>query len=332
MDILSNEISQALQIRYVKLHFLLQITEDCQLPYYKASAIRGGIGEMLLRANCIRDRRCEACDFRGECIVQRTMYSIIDNKPDYVTTGESVGYVIECEDNHEDFCVGDTLEFNLILFGKNIVYFNQYMLAVYALGQNGLGSENARFSVISVSNAYLEPILDGANIYMEKYKISTLKDYVEYRLGKMMKEGDLEDIDGSNVAVSFRTPFTTKYKGEFIKELNPDALIASISRRLEVLDAFENIDGSIWKRIVQDVRNSMEFSDGGNYRVLKNEEVSIRRFSFRKGQAMHLKGIKGRMIIYNLPIDAIVMLIVAEIIHAGKNTSFGFGRVQVHIE
>ena len=68
------EITSELDIRYVKLEFTLTFPNSCVLPISKASAIRGGMGEMLLRANCIRDRNCDNCDFVEECIVQRTMY------------------------------------------------------------------------------------------------------------------------------------------------------------------------------------------------------------------------------------------------------------------
>lgn len=94
---MDNQLFHALQIRYIKLHFTILFTEDSILPVYKASALRGGIGEMLLRANCIRDRACDSCDFESECIVCRTMYSKFDLKPAYVTSGDSIGYVLECE-------------------------------------------------------------------------------------------------------------------------------------------------------------------------------------------------------------------------------------------
>lgn len=105
------QMEKALQVRYVKLHFGLRMTEDTRHPMNKVSAIRGGIGEMLLRSNCIRDRQCDRCDFESECMVRRTLYSGFDRKPDYVTSGDSVGYVLECENYEEDFCKGSVLEF-----------------------------------------------------------------------------------------------------------------------------------------------------------------------------------------------------------------------------
>ena len=154
MDINRQEILRnALQIRYIKLHLKIEFLEDTILPKNKVSALRGGIGEMLLRANCIRDRNCDLCDFRTECIVQRTMYSQFEIKPSFVTTGESVGYVYECVNYQQEFSAGEQMEFNLLLFGKTIVYFNQYMQAIYALGQQGIGKYNSKFIVVEVKNS-----------------------------------------------------------------------------------------------------------------------------------------------------------------------------------
>ena len=112
---MSQLLIKSQDIRYTKLTFVVQFTEDTMLPKQKVSAIRGGIGEMLLRANCVRGRECEKCDFSDECIVQRIMYSKYEKKPSFVTTGESVGYVLECDNYKEEFYQGDQLSFQLIL-------------------------------------------------------------------------------------------------------------------------------------------------------------------------------------------------------------------------
>ena len=72
---MEQQLEEALKIRYIKLHFTVSMLEDTELPIEKVSALRGGMGEMLLRANCVRDRECGKCDFESECIVRRTMYS-----------------------------------------------------------------------------------------------------------------------------------------------------------------------------------------------------------------------------------------------------------------
>lgn len=62
-------LDERFQIRYVDLTFMLEIERRGTLPRNKVSALRGGLGQMLLEQNCIRDRKCDACDFEKECLI-----------------------------------------------------------------------------------------------------------------------------------------------------------------------------------------------------------------------------------------------------------------------
>ena len=154
-----------LGIRYTKLYFIVEFLEKTELVREKASALRGGMGEMLLRAHCIADRNCDACGFDGECIVQRTMYSKFTQVPASMHPGDSVGYIMLCTDARRRFEPGDKMEFTLTLIGKNIVYFSQYLNALHALGMSGLGKNKSHYRIVSVKNVYREQILEGNNIY-----------------------------------------------------------------------------------------------------------------------------------------------------------------------
>ena len=301
-----------LQIRYIKLTFTLTFTDDCQVPISKTSALRGGMGEMLLRANCIKNRECETCDYKEECIVQRTMYSHFDHKPAFITSGESIGYVIECENYKDRMSVGEEMRFHLILFGKTVVYFNLYLQAIAALGQNGLGKDKARFVISGIKNQYGQEILEGSNIYMQYYKPTTVSEYVDHRKKQLAGQSITE--------IRFCTPLSLKYQGEFLKEFQMDALIKGIQRRIYILDCFENIDGEdLYKaELVGPVILSQE-----------TRPISVRRFSNRKEQAMWLNGIKGSIQIENLTEELLPIFLAGELIHVGKNTSFGFGRYRM---
>ena len=303
-------INDALNVRYIKLHFTLCFPEDCILPVSKASAIRGGMGEMLLRANCIRNRECEVCDFQGECIVQRTMYSRFDNKPDFITTGDSVGYVVECEDYQELFKTGDMLEFNLILFGKTIVYFNQYLQALFALGQNGIGRSHAKFLIVQVKNTRGQAILKNSNIYMKYYQVETLQNYVNYRKKQIAQQGYPDKM-------VFCTPLTQKFHGEFLGEFCMEAINKSIQRRLYMLNCFENHD--IQEFYYEELPIPMIIQQSVR-------EIKVKRYSSRKDAKMYLKGIKGEIFLEDIPEELLELYLVGELIHIGKNTSFGFGR------
>lgn len=313
MDINEQEIvGSALQIRYIKLYIKIEFLEDTILPKNKVSALRGGIGEMSLRANCIRDRNCDLCDFRKECIVQRTMYSQFEIKPSFVTTGESVGYVYECTNYQEEFYAGEQMEFNLLLFGKTIVYFNQYMQAIYALGQQGIGKYNSKFVVVEVKNSKLQPILKGNTLYMANYKIQTVKDYVCYRKKQLEERG-------CQYKLVFDTPLTLKYQGKFIQKFDCSALFSSVKRRIYMLNCFEGIETTIQEMETKELEIvSQECKLQG-----------IERYSSRQGGKMMLRGIVGSVEVETWSEKELELLLAGELLHIGKNTSFGFGHYRV---
>ena len=303
---------KAFDVRYVKLHFAAQIAEDTVLPVNKVSALRGGMGEMLLRANCVRDRNCGSCDFETECIVRRTMYSKMEIRPVFMTRGDSVGYVLECEDYREKFSAGDIFTFNLILFGKTIVYFSQFLNAFYALGQRGLGKEKGHFRITEVTNSKGEPVLDRDSVYMQKYVIASLGDYVQYREKVLAGK--------ERIRIKFQSPLSLKYKGEQQERFRIEAVMSACRRRVYMLDCFEGIECDL------PVDNSF---------IIPEEEaemhraVRVRRYSSRTDAGMELKGIEGELEISKPDPGSLQLLIAGELIHIGKNTSFGFGRYRL---
>ncbi len=301
---MNDELKKALGVRYIKLHFEVEIIEECELPMTKTSAIRGGMGQMLLAAHCIRDRDCETCDFREECIVQRIMYSPFDIKPKFVTEGESAGYVIECEDYRTDFEAGDILTFTIILFGKAIAHFNPLLQAIHALGQTGLGKERGRFRIVSVTNSKKEPLLYGNSINMGAYDIKILADYVQYRRKRA----------GGN-RMLFHSPTSIKSNGELLKEFEAEAIVRALSRRLYMLDCYEGIEANqLWFDIVPPLLGHTE------------RGTTVSRYTTRHHQKVHLEGIRGWADFDEVDEDLYLLMLAGEVMHVGKRVSLGFGR------
>lgn len=301
---MDEELKKALGVRYVKLHFNVEILEDCELPQTKASAIRGGMGQMLLAAHCIRDRYCETCDFRVECVIQRIMYSPFDIKPKFVTEGECAGYVIECEDYRTDFEAGDTLDFTIILFGKTIALFNPLIQAILSLGQAGLGMEHSRFQVVSVSNSKNELLLYGNSINMGNYDIKTLADYVQYRRKR-----------AGGKRMLFHSPTSIKSNGWMLKEFDAEAIVRALSRRLYLLDCYEGIE-----------TNQLRFDNIPA--LLKHSErgTPFSCYATRHQQKVHLEGIRGWADFDRVDENLYLLMLAGEIMHVGKRVSLGFGR------
>lgn len=322
---MERQLREALGIRYVKLHFTVMMSEDTRLPVEKVSAIRGGMGEMLLRANCVRDRGCEQCDFESECIVRRTMYSRYEIIPRFVTTNDSVGYILECENYDKEFCEGDLLSFNLILFGRSIVYFNQYMQAFFALGREGIGKEHSRFEIVSVTNTKRKRLYSKGMIYMENYQIQTMWEYVEYRMEKLHKEGCKNKL-------VFQTPLTLKYHEEIQEAFHMEGIWNAVRRRIYMLECYEGISDDIYAALGC---NPADLTEDGLSEQLPNiirqehEWITVRRYSSTQKRKMLLEGIKGYAVLDAIPKEMLPVFVAGELTHIGKCTSFGFGKYRI---
>lgn len=306
-----------LQIRYVKLHFTLEVLEDGQLPRRKVSALRGGMGRALLTMNCIRDENCDTCDFTEDCLVQRMMYPEMKIRPEFMTTKDSEGFVIECDDSREWFQAGDELTFNLLLFGRTIVYFNQYLQAFHYFGMQGIGGKHVRFQILRVTNTTGEPLVEGTSVYKERYKVMLVSDYVRYRLSskeiRKVEEGDC-------CRLVFQSPLTLKYQGEMQKSFLPEALLAAIERRIYILNCYEG-NG--------DDNNSARISTEEHIPILADEKSwseKVPRYSGTQNSKVTFSGIRGWCDLKSIDEAAIALLLAGELLHIGKNTSFGFGK------
>ena len=269
---------------------------------------------MLLRMHCIRDRKCETCDFESECLVRRTLYSRMDIQPAFMSKGDSVGYVIECENEKESFAKGDELCFNLLLFGKTIVYFSQFLQAFHQLGVHGLGKYKAKFSISRITNTLGKDILDGSDIYMKNVEVMRLAEYISYRKEKLENEGETYRL-----RIVLRSPLTMKYRGTLLDSFDMEAFMQACARRVFMINCFEgngteqtDLSGHIPQLIAQESRHA-----------------SVRRYSSTHDEKIRLEGFYGHSDIEKVDETALELLIAGELLHVGKNTSFGFGRYRV---
>lgn len=297
------------QTRFTKVRFTLEMIESCRMTGDKESALRGGIGEMLLRQYCIRDRMCEHCSFETACIVQNFMYAKYRIKPEFHTKGESIGFVIEADRGKRNYVSGETMSFSITLFGDTIVYINPIIQAIHMLGQVGIGTENARFQIKEIRNRRGQQILENGNFYYERYLVETLADYVKERKEELRTPKQL----------LFIRPLTIKYRSEFLTEFHMQAILNSVSRRLYMLACYEGNEA-------EELRFYEEIP------VILSQQVEhqqVTRYSNRKQQKITMKGISGAIEVDGIREEILEFLLAGELTYIGKNTKFGFGKYRV---
>lgn len=315
---------EALNIRFIQLHLQFQMLEDAELPMHKASAIRGGIGNILIEQHCIRPGSCNKekfsckkdCGFAEECIVQRIMRShfLPECLPKGMSDGDSVGYMVECENTREHFTEGDTFTALLTLFGKNIAYLGLYLQVFSMLGMRGLGKERGCFTITSIRNQYGQELLEDGHIRMDRFKISTVGEYATSRLRKLTEAGKITGL-------LFKSPTSIKYRGEEITEFCEGAICESLLRRIHILNAFEG-------RVLE-VRPEADFPHISGQTV---RTVRVPRYSNRTKTKLRLDGIVGEVQLEEIDREWLLLLCAGEILHVGANTSFGFGRYRIRVE
>ena len=210
------------------------------------------------------------------------------------------------------FQKGDILGFNLLLFGRTIVYFTQFLQAFHYLGMQGLGKNHVPFRVKQVTNSKGEILVDGNNVFKENYKVMCLEEYVRYRLSRLPKD--------KHYTLIFHSPLTIKYRGEVQNSFSPEAVLAAVERRLYILNCFEGREEGVdYERI-----NVMD-----HVPTLTDQKVyseNIRRFSGTQKAKMSFYGIRGYCSLTGMDDLTKAILAAGELVHIGKNTSFGFGR------
>ena len=293
-------------VHYIKLKFNLNIQKSCKLPAFKNSALRGGLGRMLMQFYCDEDGKCSNCNDK-DCIVKRIMYPNFEIKPYFTSDNTSVGYIIECFDRRIDFNCNDTLSFNIILFGKTIDEVKHIIYAFDALGYKGLSSTDGKYKIKSVSDEDNRIIYEKGNLSLENINIKVIQEYIDKRKKEIANLPQL--------FINFISPFRYKQDGHYKDTLQFDDILIALNRRIQILNCFEG------KFIKEDITKDKEMIVEANIRW--KEEV---RYSGRQKQRLKIGGIDGiiNTVIYKE--NVLDLLIAGELVHIGKNTSFGLGK------
>lgn len=299
-----------LDVRFLKLSFKLKFTQSGELPQYKVSTIRGGIGEMLLNENCIYDRNCKECSFAGECVVQKIFYHPLKIVPEYVQEKSNMGYLYECKDFRTKVQKGDNLRFSMLLMGDVIIHAPQILRALKQFGEKGFGVNEVKFVVERVENHRREVVCDENGVYNHNFNPDKVLDYVENRMAENSKK---------KLQICFITPWTQKYKGKFITEFNADAFSDSVYRRVYLANCMEG----------NSMKANNPFEENLNITFQKVKHREFTRFSSTHNQKINLKGIIGKFSLDNVPKEFLPYIYAGELLHIGKNTSMGFGQYKI---
>lgn len=297
------------QIQYIPLNLTISFEKPVEYGVPPAFILRSILGLNLHEICCIAKRNtCPECEHNGSCIYAQVFDTILqkDNQMYHGRNRAPHPFVLYMDDWFRP--KENTLRFTVLVLGKAIAY-TSYIYGAFLRGQSrGFGRDRIRYTIESISSDGVELLEDADFLNYQ----NAIKNWVP------SDEQQGRTYEGS-LLIRLQTPLRFKHQGTYTDTFTSLSLFSCFKRRLETL--------CLLYGIVEEVQVLPL-----NFKVLNQmtEWKEYPHYSTRQRRNMFLGGVvgnielKGEFTQYELD-----LLSFNELFQAGKNTSFGFGKMSV---
>ena len=317
--------------RYV---FSVVLEDDAVLPVYKGSTLRGLFGHALKKVVCaLRHIDCTDCLLRSRCIYIQIFETATESLSLDTTSPVPSGvsrhparkrivkpphpYVLEPPmETRTHYRPHDRLDFTLLLFGMTNDHLPYFIYAFHEMGRQGIGQRiNGRRGAF-----ILECVTTGGNIIYDRQtgKLDTGLYTSQLELA------DEPEASPERLSVHLITPLRLKYDNHLKAELPFHILIRAVLRRISSLGQYYG-HGEPALDYRGLVKRALEIT--ASFSTLR--WFDWKRYSNRQEQAMLMGGMVGQVTYAGPLAEFLPLLQYCEIVHIGKQTTFGLGRIEV---
>ena len=299
--------------------FLCRFESGAVLPVFKGSTLRGGLGHALRRITCaLRRQECHGCLLCKTC-AYAFLFEVTQNSEQKSTIQRPHPYVlVPPDDIKRAYKEADPFSFEIILFGPAIQYLPHLVFAVQEMGKSGLGKRNqdgdGRFQ--------LETVHQNDNCIYDGRSLNTTVSPTEVTLDP------IPAAMTGKIILTCQTPLRLKHDNQLQNGLPFHLLIRAALRRIAILESTYGGSGEPdldYKRLVARAAKITIMSSSCRW-------TDIERYSNRQHTAMLMGGITGSITYQGDNLSEFVPLLrYCEIVHLGKQTSFGLGRIKVEV-
>jgi hypothetical protein len=287
--------------------------QTLRLPLYSGSMLRGAFGSALRKIVCVTGRKlCEGCPINSTCsyttIFEPGESGAGDRRkgpPAYVVEPPPMGV--------KALSPGDRLEFNMVVFGKALAQMPLIILAWQRALAQGLGKRRTPSRLARVIRCGVK---EQEEIWSEEQpQVCPHGQAVEL----------MPPVDARRISLRVETPLRLLRQGKVLgaAEVTPADLVAGCLRRSRLFlkaTGPEDNCGDIRELIERAKTLSSEHN-------LKHASWS--RYSSRQRQKMDLPGLVGDWHITGELRPFLPSLYLCELLHVGKNASFGLGKYTI---
>lgn len=306
-----NNLNMDWQIARYRFEFV--VTECIGLPEYAGSMLRGAFGRVLRKISCMtKQKDCKSCPLYRSC-----PYPAIFETPapeDHPVQNFSQvpnGYVIEPPEwGVKVYEVGETLCFNLVLFGRLLEQLPLIAFAWQRAFQHQVGKGKAELANIWYCNP------------LEKHESAV---YFQGKIEPHQPSLSLPTDLPSHLQLQLTTPMRIQRNGHPLSatEITLERVIVGLAKRLVLLSEFHSTTALQldFEELKQQIDN---ISD---HKQLRWRDWT--RFSSRQQQTMQLGGLVGEWQFEQVSPLVAQLLYLGQWLHVGKNASFGLGKYYI---
>lgn len=320
-------------IPYQKFKFVMEAIDEIHLPYYKGSAFRGGFGNVFRKITCALKRQdCSECLLKSRCIYAYVFETFPSESSQIMNMHkyEKIPHPFVIEPPEIDsqsksseskiYQPGSKFEFHLVLIGKAIDYLPYFIYTFHVLGKTGIGKGRGRYKILEVLKCEKENEKWISKVSVYDYSKKIIRQTPPDKI--FIPEEFKKSTSNGRLSLHFVTPVRIKYQRDLVVKPEFHILIRNLLRRLFLLYYFHCEEK-------QPEWNHIEIINHAESIVIESSNLrwfDWERYSSRQDTRMRLGGLIGEVIYYGNMESFLPFIQTGEIIHIGKNTSFGLGK------
>lgn len=301
----------------IKLNLTLKALSSIVLPDYAGSALRGGFGHALKKTACtMRNKACAGCLLRRGCAYSYVFETPPPEDSAILRKYKSAPHPFVIEpplEEKRNYDAGESFAVSLVLMGRALEYLPYIILAFEELGNTGLGKGRGRYELTGVS---------AGDMVIYKGKGKPLEDDLKPVLLKDALAAEYQDTREAEIFLL--TPTRIVVDEDLVVDLEFHHLVRSLLRRISTISYFH-----YGERLALDFKGLIERA--GRVETVRRDTAwdDWERYSTRQDTTMKLGGLKGKALFRGELKEFMPFLRVGEMIHVGKNTSFGLGKYRM---
>jgi hypothetical protein len=298
------------------------------LPPYKGSTFRGGFAGTFQRLVCSTgSRKCRPCPVKTECPYAVVFESEPPEGAEALRNYESIPRPFILEPplaEKTEYTPGEPLVFSLILFGRAVNLLPYFIVTLDEFARRGIGKGRRPFTLDQVTA--VNPLTgESAVIYEGTDRVVRPRDLsVTARDVWLYAAGEVSSGDIGAAKVEFITPTQIKYEGRPARIPEFHVIVRNLLRRISSMCYFHQ--GFAYEA---DFPAIIAAAEAVSITVNHTRWFDWERYSSRQAQKVPLGGLIGEAS-YEGPLSVFWPLLrLGELLHAGRGTVFGQGKIAV---